>query len=109
MALEHGNITTSFEIEGKRITKNLGIVRGITVRSRSIVGAIGAGLQTLVGGNITLFETLCERAREQAFERMLAHAEEMGANAVVGMRYDATEVMGGVTEVLAYGTAVVVE
>ncbi len=109
MALDHSYVTTALQLEGKRITKNLGLVRGITVRSRSIVGAIGAGLQTLVGGNITLFETLCERAREQAFERMLAHAEEMGANAVVGMRYDATEVMGGVTEVLAYGTAVVVE
>ncbi len=109
MALEHGNITTSFEIEGKRITKNLGIVRGITVRSRSIVGAIGAGLQTIVGGNITLFETLCEKAREQSYERMIAHAEEMGANAVIGMRYDATEIGGGITEVLAYGTAVVAE
>jgi uncharacterized protein YbjQ (UPF0145 family) len=109
MAMEHGNITTAFELDGKRITKNLGIVRGITVRSRSIVGAIGAGLQTIVGGNITLFETLCEKAREQSYERMVEHAEAMGANAVIGMRYDATEIGGGITEVLAYGTAVVVE
>lgn len=109
MALEHGNVTTAFEIDGKRITKNLGIVRGITVRSRSIVGSIGAGLQSLVGGNITLFETLCERAREQAYERMVSHAEAVGANAIIGMRYDATEVTRGITEVLAYGTAVVVE
>jgi len=107
--MEHGNITTAFELDGKRITKNLGIVRGITVRSRSIVGAIGAGLQTIVGGNITLFETLCEKAREQSYERMVEHAETMGANAVIGMRYDATEIGGGITEVLAYGTAVVVE
>ena len=109
MALDHANLTSAFELPGKRITKNLGIVRGITVRSRSIVGNIGAGFQTLFGGNITLFETLCERAREQAFERMIQHAEEHGANAVVGMRYDATEIGGGITEVLAYGTAVVVE
>lgn len=109
MALQHSQITTGIEIEGKRITKNLGIVRGITVRSRSIVGTIGAGIQTLFGGNITLFETMCERAREQAYERMVDHAEAMGANAVVGMRYDATEIGGGITEVLAYGTAVVVE
>jgi len=109
MALNHSNITTSFDIEGRRITKNLGIVRGITVRSRSIVGNIGAGIQTLFGGNITLYETLCERTREQAYERMIEHAEAMGANAVIGMRYDATEIGGGTTEVLAYGTAVVVE
>lgn len=109
MALEHANVTTGFELEGKRVTKHLGIVRGITVRSRSIVGAIGAGLQTLVGGNITLFETLCEKAREQSFERMVEHAEAMGANAIIGMRYDATEIGGGITEVLAYGTAVVIE
>jgi len=107
--MEHGNVTTAFELDGKCITKNLGIVRGITVRSRSIVGAIGAGLQTIVGGNITLFETLCEKAREQSYERMVEHAEAMGANAVIGMRYDATEIGGGITEVLAYGTAVVVE
>lgn len=107
--MEHTNVTTAFELQGKTITKNLGIVRGITVRSRSIVGAIGAGIQTLVGGNITLFETLCERAREQAFERMVEHAKNMGANGIIGMRYDATDLGGGTTEVLAYGTAVVVE
>jgi uncharacterized protein YbjQ (UPF0145 family) len=107
--MEHAYITTGTEIEGKRITKHMGIVRGITVRSRSIVGTIGAGIQTLFGGNITLFETMCERAREQAYERMVEHAEAMGANGVIGMRYDATEIGGGITEVLAYGTAVVVE
>lgn len=107
--IDHANVTTGTEIEGYRITKNLGIVRGIVVRSRSIIGAIGAGLQTLVGGNITLYETLCEKAREEAFERLVAHAGELGANAIIGMRYDATEIGQGVTEVLAYGTAVVVE
>lgn len=109
MSLEHANVTTTFELNGRRIVKNLGLVRGITVRSRSIVGSIGAGIQTLFGGNITLFETLCERAREQAYERLMQHAEAMGANAIIGMRYDATEIGGGITEVLAYGTAVVVE
>jgi len=109
MTIEHANVTSAFELPGKRVTKNLGIVRGITVRSRSIVGNIGAGFQTLFGGNITLFETLCERAREQSFERMVQHAEEHGANAIIGMRYDATEIGGGITEVLAYGTAVIVE
>lgn len=107
--MEHAYITTGIEVPGKRVVKNLGLVRGITVRSRSIVGAIGAGLQTLVGGNITLFETLCEKAREQAYERMVEHAEKMGANAIIGMRYDATDLGSGTTEVLAYGTAVVVE
>ncbi len=102
-------VTSALEMPGHKITENLGIVRGIVVRSRSLVGTIGAGLQTLFGGNITLYETLCEQAREQAYERMLEHAEDMGANAVVGMRYDATEISPGVTEVLAYGTAVVVE
>jgi uncharacterized protein YbjQ (UPF0145 family) len=102
-------VTSALEMPGHKIVENLGIVRGIVVRSRSLVGSIGAGLQTLFGGNITLYETLCEQAREQAYERMLTHAEEMGANAVVGMRYDATEISPGVTEVLAYGTAVVVE
>jgi uncharacterized protein YbjQ (UPF0145 family) len=109
MALEHSRVTTGNELEGRRVTKNLGLVRGITVRSRSIVGSIGAGLQTIFGGNITLFETLCEQAREQAFDRMLEHAEVMGANAVIGMRYDATDLGQGITEVLAYGTAVIVE
>jgi uncharacterized protein YbjQ (UPF0145 family) len=102
-------ISTTNEIVGHRIVRQLGVVRGITVRSRSIIGNIGASLQTLVGGNITLLTDLCEKAREEAFDLMMRHAVERGANAVVGMRYDANEVMQGVTEVLAYGTAVVVE
>jgi uncharacterized protein YbjQ (UPF0145 family) len=102
-------VTTAFGFEDCRITRNLGVVRGITVRSRSVVGTIGASLQTLVGGNISLYTELCERAREEAFELMLRHAGEVGANAVIGMRYDANEIAAGVTEVLAYGTAVVVE
>jgi uncharacterized protein YbjQ (UPF0145 family) len=101
--------TTTFTLEGYKITKNLGLVRGITVRSRSIFGTIGGSLQTLIGGNITLFTDLCEKTREEAFEMMLRHAEDMGANAVVGVRYDANEVMNGVTEVLCYGTAVLAE
>lgn len=101
--------TTAFEISGYRITKMLGVVRGIVVRSRSIVGTIGAGLQTLVGGNITILSDLCEKTRQDALAQMIQHAEALGANAVIGMRYDATEVMQGVTEVLCYGTAVVVE
>jgi uncharacterized protein YbjQ (UPF0145 family) len=100
--------TTSPTLDGFRVTKSLGVVRGITVRSRSIVGTIGGALQTIVGGNITLFEELCETTRADAFARMLRHAEELGANAVIGVRYDATEVMQGVTEVLCYGTAVTV-
>ena len=102
-------VTTGLGFEGCRIVRYLGIVRGITVRSRSIVGSIGASLQTLVGGNITLFTELCEQAREEAFEIMLKHGAEIGANAIVAKRYDANEVAQGVTEVLAYGTAVVVE
>jgi uncharacterized protein YbjQ (UPF0145 family) len=102
-------VTTAFEIPGYRTTACLGVVRGITVRSRSIIGNIGAGLQTLVGGNITLYTSLCEKARSDAFDLMLEHAAEIGANAVVGARYDANEVTAGVTEVLAYGTAVTVE
>ena len=105
----HNMVTTQFELDGYRVTRTLGVVRGITVRSRSIFGSIGAGLQTLVGGNITLLTNLCEKTRAEAFDLMLQHAAEIGANAVVGARYDATEVMQGVTEVLAYGTAVVVE
>jgi len=101
--------TTAFTIEGQTIRKNLGVVRGITVRSRSIFGTIGGSLQTLVGGNITLFSELCEKTRLEAFEMMIQHAERLGANAVVGVRYDATEIMQGVTEVLCYGTAVAVE
>jgi uncharacterized protein YbjQ (UPF0145 family) len=102
-------VTTAFTIDGYRIVRNLGVVRGITVRSRSIVGNIGAGIQTLFGGNISLLQELCERTRQDAFTIMMQHAQEIGANGVVGMRYDANEVMSGVTEVLAYGTAVVVE
>jgi uncharacterized protein YbjQ (UPF0145 family) len=101
--------TTTFTIDGFRIKANLGVVRGITVRSRSVFGTLGASLQTLVRGNITLFTELCERTRREAFALMLAHAEGLGANAVVGIRYDATEVMSGVNEVICYGTAVVVE
>jgi uncharacterized protein YbjQ (UPF0145 family) len=101
--------TTGFEIEGYQVVRGLGVVRGITVRSRSIFGTIGGALQTLAGGNITLFTELCEKTRGEAFEMMLAHAASLGANAVIGIRYDATEVMDGVTEVLCYGTAVVVE
>jgi uncharacterized protein YbjQ (UPF0145 family) len=99
-------VTTAFELPGYRIAKNLGLVRGVTVRSRSIFGTLGASLQTVVGGNITLFEDMCEQTREQALELMMQHAVERGANAVIGVRYDATEVMQGVTEVIAYGTAV---
>ena len=102
-------VTTAFELNGYRIVKNFGVAKGIVVRSRSIIGSIGASLQTLVGGNISLFTTLCEKTRSDAFDLMLEHAGDMGANAVIGARYDATEIMGGVTEVLAYGTAVIVE
>jgi uncharacterized protein YbjQ (UPF0145 family) len=105
----HENVTTAFELSGFRVKRNLGVVRGIVVRSRSIVGTIGAGLQTIVGGNISLFSNLCERTRQDAFELMIQHASQMGANAIIGARYDATEIMQGVTEVLAYGTAVLVE
>ena len=107
--MNHALTTTAFSLDGYRITKNLGVVRGIIVRSRSIVGNIGAGLQTLFGGNISLYTNLCERTRSDAFELMLKHAQQLGANAVIGIRYDATEVMAGVTEVLCYGTAVIVE
>ena len=107
--VSHDMVTTGFELDNYRIIKNLGVARGIIVRSRNIFGTIGAGLQTLVGGNITLYTNLCEKTREHAFDLMLAHAGEMGANAVIAARYDATEIMRGVTEVLAYGTAVVVE
>lgn len=99
-------VTTCLEFEGYRVARNLGIVRGITVRSRSVLGNIGAGVQAFFGGNITLYTELCEKAREEAFELMLQHAAAMGANAVLGMRYDANEVADGITEVLAYGTAV---
>jgi uncharacterized protein YbjQ (UPF0145 family) len=102
-------VTTAFDLPGHHIVRNIGVVRGIVVRSRSIIGTLGASLQTLVGGNITLFTQMCERARDDAFRLMLEHAAEHGANALVGVRYDANEVAAGVTEVLAYGTAVVVE
>jgi len=101
--------STTFEIPGYKIKSNLGVVRGITVRSRSIFGNIGAGLQTLVGGNITLFEELCEKTRQEAFDIMMLHAQNLGGNATVGVRYESTEVMSGVTEVICYGTAVIVE
>ena len=105
----HNMVTTQFEIDGFRVVRTLGVVRGIVVRSRSILGTIGAGLQTIVGGNISLFTQLCEKTRGEAFDLMLLHAGQLGGNAVVGARYDAIEVMQGVTEVLAYGTAVYVE
>ena len=105
----HENVTTTFELPGFRVKRNLGVVRGIVVRSRSIVGTIGAGLQTIVGGNISLFSSLCEKTREDSFNLMIQHANELGADGVIGARYDATEIMNGVTEVLAYGTAVTLE
>src|SRR5215468_6797778 len=109
MPIDPKFVSTGFEFPGYRVAKTLGLVRGIVVRSRSIVGTVGASLQTLVGGDISLFSELCEKTRNDAFERMLQHASELGANAVIGVRYDATEIMNGVTEVLAYGTAVVVQ
>ena len=105
----HELVTTAFDLPGYRVKRNFGVVRGIVVRSRSIVGTIGAGLQTIVGGNISLFSKLCEQTRNDAFDLMLQHAATLGANAVIGARYDATEIMNGVTEVLSYGTAVEVE
>ena len=102
-------VTTALELPGFRITRNCGVVRGIVVRSRSVFGTLGASLQTLVGGNITLFSQLCEKTRVEAFEQMMQHAEQHGGNAIICARYDANELMQGVTEVLAYGTAVVVE
>jgi uncharacterized protein YbjQ (UPF0145 family) len=109
MAIFSDKVTTAFELPGHRVVLNLGLVRGIVVRSRSLVGSIGAALQTLLGGNITLYTQLCERARDDAYELMLRHARELGANAIIGVRYDATEVGPGITEVLAYGTAVKIE
>ncbi len=106
----HGQwVTTAFEFEGYRIVGYRGVVRGITVRSRNLIVNLGAAIQTLFGGNITLYTELCERARQEAFDLMLEHAAQVGANAVVAMHYDANEVGAGVTEVLAYGTAVVIE
>jgi uncharacterized protein YbjQ (UPF0145 family) len=107
--MNHAMTTTTFELPGYRVTRNLGVVRGITVRSRSIFGTIGGALQTLAGGNISLFTELCEKTRAEAFEMMVAHAEQLGANAVVGIRYDASDVMQGVTEMVCYGTAVVTQ
>ena len=107
--MDHAFTTTAFTFDGYTVTRNLGVVRGIMVRSRSIFGTIGGSLQTILGGNISLFTSLCEKTRNDAFELMLRHAEERGANAVVGIRYDATEVISGVSEVLCYGTAVTVE
>ena len=108
-AIPHNMVTTTFDLAGYRVARNLGVVRGIVVRSRSVVGTIGASLQTIVGGNITLFTRLCEQTRADSFDLMLQHAAELGANAIVGARYESTELMNGVTEVLAYGTAVTVE
>ncbi len=102
-------VTTTFDLPGFRVVRGLGVVRGITVRSRSVVGNMVGGLQTMFGGNITIYTELCEHARQEAFDLMMQHADAMGANAIIGVRYDANEVMDGVTEVLAYGTAVVVD
>lgn len=107
--MDHNLITTAFSIDGYKIKQNHGVVKGIVVRSRSLFGTIGAAFQTIVGGNITLYTELCEKTRGDAFELMVKHAEEHGANGVIGFRYDANEVMSSVTEVLAYGTAVVLE
>src|SRR5690242_6533868 len=107
--MDHALTTTTFTLDGYHVVRNLGVVRGIMVRSRSIFGTVGGSLQTLVGGNISLFTSLCEKTRNEAFELMLGHAQELGANAVIGIRYYATEVMSGVTEVLCYGTAVIVQ
>ncbi|MGH7582381.1 MAG: YbjQ family protein [Gemmatimonadales bacterium] len=107
--INHEMTSTTFDVPGYDIVETLGVVRGIVVRSRSVIGKIGAGIQMFFGGNITLYTTLCEQARENAFDIMLAHAQGVGANAVIGIRYDATEIMAGVTEVLCYGTAVVLE
>jgi uncharacterized protein YbjQ (UPF0145 family) len=107
--LDHTAITTALELPGYRVVRNLGLVRGITVRSRSIVGNFVGGLQTLFGGNITIYTRLCEQAREQTYQDMVQHARQLGANAIIAVRYDATELMAGLTEVLCYGTAVIVE
>ena len=108
-SVSHQMVTTAFELPNYRVVQNLGVVRGIVVRSRNVFATIGAGLQTLVGGNITVFTKLCEQTRSDAFDIMIQHATEVGANAVIGARYDTTEIGQGVTEVLAYGTAVIVE
>src|SRR5579872_13290 len=107
--MDHSNISTSFDISNRKISKQLGVVRGIIVRSRSIFGTFAAGFQTLFGGNITIYTQLCEKTRSDAFEQMVAHAEQLGADGIICVRYDATEIMNGVTEVLCYGTAVKLE
>jgi uncharacterized protein YbjQ (UPF0145 family) len=107
--VDNSMVTTGTELQGYRVVRNFGIVRGITVRSRSVLGNLAAGIQTIVGGNITILTELCEKAREEAYELLLQHAAQHGANAILAMRYDANEVMQGATEVLAYGTAVQVE
>ena len=107
--MEQSLITTSISLDGYKVVKNLGLVRGITVRSRSLFGNIGGGIQSLFGGRLSIYVELCERTREEAFQLLMQHASERGANAIINMRYDANEVMNGITEVLAYGTAVVVE
>ena len=107
--IDQSMVTTNIELAGYKVVKNLGVVRGITVRSRSIFGNIAGGLQTLVGGKISIYTQLCEKTREEAFQQMMQHAEERGANAIISMRYDANEIIGGVTEVLSYGAAVLVE
>lgn len=109
MTLRDDMVTTTLHLEGYQVTRNLGIVRGIVVRSRSVVGAFVGGLQTLFGGNITIYSDLCEHARQEAYDLMIQHAQGLGANAIIGFRYDATEIMEGLTEVLAYGTACIVE
>ena len=107
--MDHSMTTTTFNLDGFRVVKNIGVTRGIIVRSRSVIGAIGASIQIIFGGNITLYTALCEKTRQDAFELMLKHAQELGANAVLGVRYDANEVLPGVTEVLCYGSAVFVQ
>lgn len=108
-SFDHQLVTTAFELAGYRVVRQLGVVRGIIVRSRSVVGNFAAGLQSIFGGNISIYTSLCERARNDAYELMIQHAAEHGANGIIGVRYDATEIAAGITEVLAYGTAVVVE
>jgi uncharacterized protein YbjQ (UPF0145 family) len=107
--MDHSLVTTNISLDGYRVVRNLGVVRGIVVRSRSLIGNIGAGIQILFGGNISLYSELCEQTRRDAYELMIQHAQELGGNAILAFRYDATEIAAGVTEVLAYGTAVVVE
>jgi len=107
--MDHNNVTTAFELPNKKIVASFGLIKGIIVRSRSIVGSFGGSLQTILGGNITIFTDLCEKTRNEAYDLMIQHAQEKGANAIIGVRYDTTELMQGVTEVLCYGTAVKVE